>query len=161
MEERISCSDSECRPTEISKESVTTVFDKTGPSKIIKHNKPKVLSDIQQIHSQYELNALMDRELVILEFVTTWCAACKSIFPLYEQLAQTHSQEIVAAQVICDKNKETKKLANAFGVKSYPIFLVYRNGKEAQRWDGADIGKLQKSFEGRGAKGGKRKKKKK
>jgi thiol-disulfide isomerase/thioredoxin len=106
---------------------------------------------------------------VIVEFVTTWCGACKSIQSHYEQLAsQQHSIGsdgivIQATQVICDKNKETKKFATASGVKSYPVFFVYQNGRESTRWNGADVGKLEKAFDDGGSlnkkRGGKQKKK--
>jgi thiol-disulfide isomerase/thioredoxin len=136
-----------------------------------KKNK-KTSSYIKQLRTQHELNALLQDkgpEIVIVEFVTTWCGACKSIQSHYEQLAsQQHSIGsdgivIQATQVICDKNKETKKFATASGVKSYPVFFVYQNGRESTRWNGADVGKLEKAFDDGGSlnkkRGGKQKKK--
>jgi thiol-disulfide isomerase/thioredoxin len=124
-------------------------------------------SFIQTIHSQQELSTLLEsKDAVIVEFMTTWCGACAGIAPLYEELAQSAAEEqddpLQAAQVICDKNKETKKLATTFSVGSYPVFVVFENGTESSRWNGADRGKLEKAFErgSGGGRGGKGKKKK-
>jgi len=86
-------------------------------------------------------------EAVIVEFITTWCGACKSIEPLLHDLSTLHADDVQCAVVVCDKNKETKKLAAAFGVKSYPVFYVFdENGSEVQKWNGADRGKLEGAF---------------
>lgn len=116
---------------------------------------------IQTIHSQQELSTLLESSsskaggTVIVEFMTTWCGACAGIAPLYEALSQSAAEEaeeqgpllIQAAQVICDKTKETKKIAASFSVGSYPVFVVFENGRESSRWNGADRGKLEKAFE--------------
>ena len=121
-------------------------------------------SFIKNLHSQQDLSTLIrSNETVIVEFMTSWCGACASIEPLFETLALSAAEEQdgpYAAQVICDKNKETKKLAAAFSVGSYPVFVVFENGRETGRWNGADRGKLEKAFDrlsqGRGGKGRKK-----
>jgi len=126
------------------------------------------VSSIQQIHTQSDLNkVLQQNDAVLLEFVTTWCTACHGIQPLYEDLAQHEMMEtqpkangeggesmLRATQVICDKNKETKKLADANGVGSYPVFVLFEKGKQVNKWKGADVGKLEKVFDHYGAFGG-------
>lgn len=123
------------------------------------------VSSIQQIHTQNDLNKLLqETNTVLLEFVTTWCGACHGIQPLYEKLAQTEVENnensdamLRATQVVCDKNKETKKLASMNGVGSYPVFVLYQQGREVSKWKGADVGKLEKTFENfGGGSGGKR-----
>ena len=135
-----------------------------------------------QIHSEHDFDKLItsksEGSLILVEFVTTWCGACKSILPLYEELSTKAAStgaadddddedvQIVCTQVICDKNKQTKKLATKYQIGSYPVFLVLEasnNGnKQIDRWEGADQGKLIKVFErfdGDSGGGGKSKKK--
>lgn len=120
---------------------------------------------IQQLHTEQEMNSLIsNNEAVVIEFVTSWCGACKGIEPMFEELAENHNESIQSAKVMCDKNRETKKLATTYGVSSYPVFIVFENGRQTSKWNGADRGKLEKTFErhsnggGRGrAKGGRKK----
>ena len=123
------------------------------------------VSSIQQIHTQSDLNkVLQQHDTVLLEFVTTWCTACHGIQPLYEELAESQVKNnensdtmLRATQVVCDKNKETKKLADSNGVGSYPVFVLYQQGTEVSKWKGADVGKLEKAFDNYGGgSGGKR-----
>lgn len=121
-------------------------------------------ANIKSLHTQRELDEFVTREQsAIVEYVASWCGACKAIQPLLDELAESHSSEVAVAQVSCDKNRETKRLASANGIRSYPVFFVYENGVNVSRWDGADRGKLEKAVErllsaGRGKRrrGGKR-----
>lgn len=118
-------------------------------------------SIIKNVHTQHELDTLVhSQEAVIVEYMTSWCGACKGIAPYYEELAQ-NADVVVSAQVLCDKNKETKKLATAQGVSSYPVFVLYQDGSSVGRWNGADRGKLEKAFERLNGGGGGKKKNRK
>lgn len=118
---------------------------------------------LKALHTQQELDKLISQnDAVIVEFKTSWCGACKAIEPLLEELAQVHAESVQVAVVVCDKNKETKKLATAHNVSSYPVFVLFQSGAVDGRWDGADNGKLEKAFErlssdGGGRGGGKKK----
>lgn len=115
---------------------------------------------VRTLHSQADLNALLASNndttpTVIVEFIATWCGACKSIAEQWQDLAAEHKDGyIVCATVVCDKNKTTQKLSAEFGVKSYPVFIVWHQGQQVHKWNGADIGKLVKAFEKYGAAGG-------
>jgi thioredoxin 1 len=119
---------------------------------------------LKALHTQQELDKLISQnDAVIVEFKTSWCGACKAIEPLLEELAEVHTESVGVAVVMCDKNKETKKLATAHNVSSYPVFVLFQNGAVDGRWNGADDGKLEKAFErlsgGGGGRGGGGKKK--
>lgn len=109
---------------------------------------------LPKIHSQQDLDRLKDSNdttMLMVEYITTWCGACKGIAPRLEELAKLHADSdgggVAVYQVYCDsKNKETKKLVAAMGISSYPVFVVYSNGTQVQKWNGADIGKLEGAF---------------
>mmetsp|Transcript_12736 Transcript_12736/g.21242 ORF Transcript_12736/g.21242 Transcript_12736/m.21242 type:complete len:111 (-) Transcript_12736:43-375(-) len=82
--------------------------------------------------------------------MTDWCGACKSVEEYYDDLAAEFSSVdgvITCAKIQCDKNKQTKKVAVSYNVKSYPVFAAFRGGSLATRFDGADKGKLEAMFE--------------
>ena len=67
---------------------------------------------------------------VILDFYADWCAPCRMIGPVLEQIADEHP-ELKVVKVNVDENIE---LANNFGVKGIPALFVLKEGKTvAQR----------------------------
>ena len=123
----------------------------------------KSSSIIKTLHSQQDLDAFLStNDAVIIEFMTTWCGACRSIEEYYQELTISNEEyNVRSAMVICDKNKQTKKLATIYNVKSYPVFVAFKDGVISNRFDGADKGKLEATFErlgGGSGSGGKKKK---
>jgi thioredoxin 1 len=139
------------------------VVDTQEAQRSKKSKAPASSKFLKALHTQQELDKLIsENDAVIVEFKTSWCGACKAIEPLLEELAQVHAASVQVAVVMCDKNKETKKLATAHNVSSYPVFVLFQSGAVDGRWDGADNGKLEKAFErlsgdGGGRGGGKKK----
>mmetsp|Transcript_24379 Transcript_24379/g.51081 ORF Transcript_24379/g.51081 Transcript_24379/m.51081 type:complete len:215 (+) Transcript_24379:33-677(+) len=135
--------------------------------------KEETSSIIRTLHNQQDVDAFLStNDAVIIEFMTTWCGACKSIEEYYCDLSvvsnnndkDNDSGDVVrTARVICDKNKQTKKVAASYHVKSYPVFVAFKDGVVFNRFDGADRGKLEAAFErlgggGSSGSGGKKKK---
>ena len=67
---------------------------------------------------------------ILLDFYADWCAPCRMIGPVLEQIAEEH-EDIGVVKVNVDENIE---LANQFGVKGIPALFVLKDGKAvAQR----------------------------
>jgi thioredoxin 1 len=67
---------------------------------------------------------------IILDFYAEWCAPCRMIGPVLEQISEEQS-DIGVVKVDVDKNIE---LANQYGVKGIPALFVLKEGKTvAQR----------------------------
>jgi len=67
---------------------------------------------------------------VLLDFYADWCAPCRMIGPVLEQIAE-ENDKIKVVKVNVDENGE---LANNFGVKGIPALFVLKEGKTvAQR----------------------------
>ena len=67
---------------------------------------------------------------VLLDFYADWCAPCRMIGPVLEQIAE-ESDAIKVVKVNVDENAE---LASNFGVKGIPALFVLKEGKTvAQR----------------------------
>lgn len=123
-----------------------------------RNNKSFPESSIVTLHGKQDFDAFAStNSAVIIEFVTSWCGACKGIEEYYEESATSHIDVVHSARVVCDKNKQTKKLAAEHKVNSYPVFIAFKDGVIVNRWDGADRGKLESTYErlGGGRKKGK------
>ena len=63
-----------------------------------------------------------DNPMVIVDFWAPWCGPCRGFAPVYEKASETHS-DVVFAKVNTDEQQE---LAGAFGIRSIPTLMVFR-----------------------------------
>lgn len=70
---------------------------------------------------------------VLLDFWASWCAPCKMLSPLVDEIAAEHP-EIRVGKVNVDEQSD---LATQFGIMSIPTLVLVKNGKLAARLVGA------------------------
>jgi len=71
---------------------------------------------------------------VLVDFWAQWCAPCRMIGPAVEALATTYAGRAKVAKLNIDESPE---VASAFGVRSIPTLLVFREGKVVDAQIGA------------------------
>ncbi len=67
---------------------------------------------------------------VLVDFWAAWCAPCKMLKPLLEELAADYQGKVVVGELDIDANPMTP---SRFGVLSIPTLILFRDGKPAQR----------------------------
>ena len=79
-------------------------------------------------------NEIMDSEkTVLLDFWAPWCAPCRMVAPIIEEIAG-ESPDIKVGKINVDEQPE---LASKFGIMSIPTLVVMKNGKIVQQVSGA------------------------
>ena len=79
-------------------------------------------------------NEIMDSEkTVLLDFWAPWCAPCRMVVPVIEEIAGERP-DIKVGKINVDEQPE---LANKFGIMSIPTLVVMKNGKIIQQVSGA------------------------
>jgi len=71
---------------------------------------------------------------VVVDFWAPWCAPCKVLKPILEKLAAEYEGRFRLAKVNSDDNQA---LAAAFGVRSIPDVMAFRDGKPLSHFLGA------------------------
>ncbi|MGB4415862.1 MAG: thioredoxin [Paludibacter sp.] len=70
----------------------------------------------------------------IIDFYADWCAPCKTIAPILEDLAKEYSGQIYVYKIDTEQEQE---LAAAFGIRSIPTLLFCPIGENPQMAQGA------------------------
>jgi thioredoxin len=63
-----------------------------------------------------------DNAMVVIDFWAPWCGPCRGFAPVFEKSSEAHP-DVVFAKVNTDEQQE---LAGAFGIRSIPTLMVFR-----------------------------------
>ena len=78
-------------------------------------------------------NEIMNSEkTVLLDFWAPWCAPCRMLAPVVEEIASERA-DIKVGKINIDEQSE---LANKFSIMSIPTLVVMKNGKIIQQVSG-------------------------
>ena len=91
------------------------------------------MSAININKNNFENEVLNSDKTVLLDFWASWCAPCRMVAPIVEEIAGERG-DIKVGKINVDEEPE---LANKFSIMSIPTLVVMKNGKIAQQVSGA------------------------
>ncbi len=71
---------------------------------------------------------------VLVDFWADWCAPCKMIAPLVDELAEEYDGQVKFAKLDVDSNPQT---AMTYGVRGIPTLLIFSDGQPVKQVVGA------------------------
>ena len=91
------------------------------------------MSVIHIDRNNFQREVLNSDRPVLLDFWAPWCAPCRMVGPILDEIAEERS-DVKVAKINIDEQPE---LASQFGVMSIPTLVVMENGKIIQQISGA------------------------
>ena len=91
-------------------------------TKEVKRVKPVELTD-GNFSDEVKKNKIM-----VVDFWASWCAPCRFLSPIVEELANEYHGKISFAKVDVDANPE---VSSSFNITSIPTVIMFKNGKVA------------------------------
>lgn len=110
---------------------ITAWQDKGLPVEVSPQAKDENIKQMSLAEFQKSLQSPLP---VLVDFHTQWCAPCRQMAPIVDELEKELQGKAVVLRMDVDKSKE---VAKSYGIKGVPVFVLFKNGKETARKTGA------------------------
>lgn len=84
--------------------------------------------------AQFDADVLKSDGPVLVDFWATWCAPCKAIAPVLDQLAEEYDGKVKIGKVNVDENPATP---GQYGVRGIPTMILFKDGQVVDQLVGA------------------------
>ena len=78
----------------------------------------------------FDEKVLNSTQPVLIDFWAEWCAPCRMLSPVIDELAGQYSEKAKVGKVNIDEQPE---LAQRFGVMSIPTLILFKDGTATSR----------------------------
>ncbi len=94
----------------------------------------------------FDAEVLQASEPVLVDFWAPWCAPCRLLAPMIDELAEenTGSVKVVKVDVAED---DARALAATYNVSTIPTLIVFNNGEVVKRFGSATKQELQEELD--------------
>jgi thioredoxin 1 len=82
----------------------------------------------------FQTDVLNSEILTLVDFWAAWCAPCRIISPVLEQLAEQYEGRLRLVKLNVDENPWA---ATKYGIQAIPNLIFFRNGKAVDQVVGA------------------------
>ncbi len=75
---------------------------------------------------QTEVLESSNKKLVIVDFYADWCAPCRMLAPIIEEIEKEMGDKIIIGKLNIEDNNE---IASKYNIMSIPAILFFKNGE--------------------------------
>jgi thioredoxin 2 len=94
-------------------------------------SKPMLLDrPVKVAQEDFERTVLGAAAPVLVDFYADWCAPCKMVAPLMDEIAHQRVGEMLVAKVDTDRAQD---IAMRYGIRSIPTLILFHEGEEKER----------------------------
>ncbi len=94
--------------------------------------------------ANFEEQVINAEAVVLVDLWAPWCAPCRMISPVVEQLAEEYQGKALVAKLNVDENPN---IASRYGVTSIPTLIFFKNGEAKDQMIGVPAGNAKRVIE--------------
>ncbi len=79
--------------------------------------------------ADFTSNVIESDKLVLVDFWAAWCAPCRMMSPILDNVAKKLANDIEVVKINIEESEENRQLAIDYGVQGIPNMQVFKNGK--------------------------------
>jgi thioredoxin 1 len=93
------------------------------------------MADIKHVtDGDFQAEVLESEQPVLVDFWAEWCGPCRVVAPVLEEIAAERAADLRIVKLNIDENQQT---AMNYQILAIPTMVLFRNGQEAARIQGA------------------------
>ena len=89
--------------------------------------------EINVSDKDFDLEVLQSKKPVFVDFWAPWCAPCKMVAPIVEEITQEYTDKLKVCKLNVDDNPDSTL---KYEVRSIPTLIFFKDGKESERMTG-------------------------
>ncbi|MCL5019380.1 MAG: thioredoxin [Patescibacteria group bacterium] len=82
----------------------------------------------------FDVEVMQSNSPVLVDFWAEWCAPCRMVGPVIDELAEEYKEKIKIGKVNVDENSQTP---SKFGIMSIPTLMFFKGGEPVKTLIGA------------------------
>ena len=88
---------------------------------------------IEVTDGTFESEVLDSDTPVLVDFWATWCAPCRAIAPIVDEIAKEYDGKLKVMKLDADSNPNAMQ---AYGVMGIPTLILFKGGRDVERFVG-------------------------
>ena len=88
---------------------------------------------VEVTDDNFESEVLQSDVPVLVDFWAEWCAPCRMLAPIIDQLAQEYQGKVKVAKMDTDANQQTPA---KYQIRAIPTVMLFKDGEKVQQFVG-------------------------